>query len=126
MRIMASLSYDDQEDIFAIRLRDEPIARTVEFDDGVHLVDVDAEGRPVRIEVLDAEEADLDLVGQRFDLPQATIDELKQLVRDCVPTSSRSDTPTVWGFAHMQIRKMVAPTRSESRSLGTELELILS
>ncbi len=49
------IEYDPEADALYIALREAAVARTVEVTEGL-VVDVDGEGRPVGIEVLDARE----------------------------------------------------------------------
>ncbi len=48
-----------------VRLRDAPVAGTLELDDA-HLVDVDAEDRPVAIEILTLDNLRLEEMADRF------------------------------------------------------------
>jgi hypothetical protein len=88
---MATLSYDRDDDVYTIRLRDGSVARTIELPDGVHLVDLDDDDRPVRLEVLDPAAADIAGVAQQFDLG-IQVEELLALVRGACPLTTSGST----------------------------------
>jgi uncharacterized protein YuzE len=59
--------YDPEADALEVRLSQKPVARTVSVTD-LHMVDLDAEGRPVAIEILVPNDPRLDEIAAEFGL----------------------------------------------------------
>lgn len=73
------ISYDSEANALAITMRDSAVDRTEQLDAGT-LVDLNAEGQLVTIEVINPTRSwPLDLIAERFELSEADVRVLKQL-----------------------------------------------
>lgn len=81
------VTYDTSADVYYVRLLQGTVARTVEHGDA-HLVDLDAEGNVIGIEVLLPQEADFAGLAQEFGLEDRS-DEIRAAVAGAV-----SDSPS--------------------------------
>lgn len=126
------VTYDITGDVYAIKLRSRPIARTVEVD-GVHLVDLADDGSVVGIEVLDPDHAELRQVASEFGLTDQ-LPEIEAEVRKAVPPITRpgalyvSYTMAVATAAHYVPGSLALAKsgRAESKSLPPAREVELN
>jgi uncharacterized protein YuzE len=74
------VSTDHEHDLHVLHLSDEPVVRTTELDEAC-LVDIDAEGRPVAVEILVPEAVDLESVARELGF-EDQLAEAKQVLAD--------------------------------------------
>jgi uncharacterized protein YuzE len=91
--------YDPEADALEIRLNDHPVARTVAVTD-LHMVDLDAEGRPVAIEILVPSDLRLDEIAARVDLG-ALLPDIRVAIDGAMSPTSTSSGNLVVVFAHL-------------------------
>jgi len=120
------VTYDTSERVYTVRVGEGPVARTIEVDD-VHIVDVDDQGRPLNIEVLDPSAADLPRVAGEFGLDDK-LAEILAAVGTQVPTVVASTTANLVWLAMSappgQISVAPATSAGEHRPAPREIELI--
>lgn len=79
MSIVPSVTYDRNHRVFTIELAEGAVARTVEFDDA-HLVDLDAHGRVLSVEILTVDDPRIEALAGRFGF-EDRIDQIKREVQ---------------------------------------------
>jgi uncharacterized protein YuzE len=113
---MVRAKYDREADAIYLRLSDQPVARTAEVTD-MHMVDLDANGVPVGIEILDPSDPRLEEIAARFGL----LDSLLAL-RNAVD-ASMADTST-FGSADLIVYFTTAASRAEKFSIPAYMPLV--
>lgn len=93
------VTYDTSADVYYVRLLDGTVARTVEHGDA-HLVDLDAEGNVIGIEVVLPQEADFAGLAQEFGL-EDRLGEIQAAV-DAAVSGSPSVLRTVGTAVQLQ------------------------
>jgi uncharacterized protein YuzE len=93
------VTYDTSADVYYVRLLEGTVARTVEHGDA-HLVDLDADGNVVGIEVVLPQEADFAGLTQAFGLEEQS-NEIRAAV-DAAVTDSASALRTVGTAVQIQ------------------------
>jgi uncharacterized protein YuzE len=121
------VTYDTSADVYYVRLLEGTVARTVEHGDA-HLVDLDADGNVVGIEVVLPQEADFAGLTQQFGLEDQS-NEIRTAV-DSAVTDSASALRTVGTAVQLQpvykeVTGVVAGTLSHAgRSGGDHVQEI--
>lgn len=93
------VTYDTSADVYYIRLLEGTVARTVEYG-GAHLVDLDAKGNVLGIEVLLPQEADFAGLAHEFG-SEARSDEIRAAV-DAAMSDASSVVRTVGTAVQLQ------------------------
>lgn len=94
------VSTDHEHDVHVLYLSDEPIARTVEVGEAC-LIDIDAEGRPVAVELLVPGACNLESLAREFGFEDQLADA-QQVLTDAgvrfgaTPTSVVTGSATTW------------------------------
>lgn len=79
------VTYDTDGDVYVVTIRPGEVARTVKYDE-VHLVDLDAHGNVLEIEVLDPRRARITAVAEAFGLTQL-VPAMRAAIVAQVPTT---------------------------------------
>lgn len=122
--------YDSTADSYVVELSSEPFNCTVRIDDA-NLVDLDAAGNVIAIEILEPKAARLEMIATRFGLTNR-LDEILTAIQATVPISLPETRGTFFATVEPRIqyaRRQVALNKSREtrhRPLVKELTLTKS
>lgn len=103
--------------VLSVVLDDAEVAQTVEFDDS-HLVDLDAEGRAVGVEVLTPEDLKIEAMAEQFqfsDQVPAILDQIRRVLAPQTTTAVSSGAPIVVEGSSSSTWSREADARSEGQ-----------